>query len=83
MRYNLRRKRAILQMSQYYEPKFRKKRVRLHLEEGISLKGLAEEYGVSKTSISICKKQSREECQTNDETKVDYDYMKENLRLKK
>lgn len=43
----------MLQMSQYYEPEFKKKIVRLHLEEGRSLKGLAEEYGVSKASISI------------------------------
>lgn len=47
------------------------------------LKGLAEEYGVSKASISIWTKQFREECQTNDEAKADYDYMKENLQLKK
>ena len=56
----------MLQMSQYYEPEFKKKIVRLHLEEGRSLKGLAEEYGVSKASISIWTKQFREECQTND-----------------
>ena len=41
----------MLQMSQHYEPEFKKKIVRLHLEEGRSLKGLAEEYGVSKASI--------------------------------
>ena len=40
----------MLQMSQYYEPEF-KKIVRLHLEEGRFLKGLAKEYGVSKASI--------------------------------
>ena len=34
-------------------------------------------------SISIWTKQFREECQTNDEAKADYDYMKENLQLKK
>lgn len=28
-------------------------------------------------------KQFREECQTNEETKADYDFMKENLKLKK
>ncbi len=52
-------------MNQNYEPEFKKNIVRLHLEEGRSLKGLAEEYGVSKASISICTKQFREECQTN------------------
>ena len=69
-------------MSQNYEPEFKKKIVRLHLEEGRSLKGLAEEYGVSKASISIWTKQFREECQTNEEAKAEYDHMRENLQLK-
>ena len=43
----------MLQMSEYYELEFKKKIVRFHFEEGRSLKGLAEEYGVSKASISI------------------------------
>ena len=73
----------MLQMSQNYEPEFKKKIVRLHLEEGRSLKGLAEEYGVSKASISNWTKQFREECQINEEAKADYDFMKENLKLKK
>ena len=71
------------QMSKHYEPEFKKKIVRLHLEEGRTLKGLAAEYGVSKVSISIWIKQFRKECQTNEEAKADYDYMKENLQLKK
>lgn len=71
------------QMSKHYEPEFKKKIVRLHLEEGRNLKGLAAEYGVSKASISIWVNQFREECQTNEEAKADYDYMKENLQLKK
>lgn len=73
----------MLQMSKHYEPEFKKKIVRLHLEDGRTLKGLAAEYGVSKASISIWVKQFREECQTNEEAKADYDYMKENLQLKR
>ena len=73
----------MLQMNQHYEPKFKKKIVRLHLEEGRSLKGLAAEYGVSKASISNWTKQFREECQTYEEAKADYDFMKENLKLKR
>ena len=73
----------MLQMNQNYEPEFKKKIVRLHLEEGRTLKGLAAEYGVSKASISNWTKQFREECQTNEEAQADYDYMKENLKLKK
>ena len=70
-------------MNPYYEPEFKKKIVRLHLEEGRTLKSLAEEYGVSKASISNWVSQFRNECQTNDEAKADYDYMKENLQLRK
>lgn len=44
-------------MSQNYAPEF-KKIVRLHLEEGRFLKGLVEEYGVSKASISNWTKKS-------------------------
>ena len=70
-------------MNAHYEPVFKKKIVRLHLEEGRTLKGLAEEYGVSKASLSNWVSQFREECQTNEEAKADYDYMQENLKLKK
>lgn len=73
----------MLQMSQHYEPKFKKKIVRLHLAEGRSLKSLAAEYGVSHASISNWTKQFRTECQTNEENQADYNYMKENLNLKK
>ena len=73
----------MLQMNQNYEPEFEKKIVRLHLEEGRTLRGLAEDYGISKASISIWTKQFREECQTNEEAQADYDYMKENLKIKK
>ena len=52
-------------MNQNYEPEFKKKIVRLHLEEGRTLRGLAEEYGISKASISIWTKQFREECKEN------------------
>ena len=73
----------MLQMSQHYEPEFKKNIVRLHLEEGRSLKSLAAEYGISHASISNWTNQFRTECQTNEEAQADYDYMKENLKLKK
>ena len=38
---------------QHYEPKFKKKLVRLHLEEGRTLQSLSAEYGVAKSSITI------------------------------
>ena len=71
----------MLQMK-HYEIEF-KKIVRLHLEEGRSLKSLAAEYGVSHASISNWTSQFRNECQTNEEAKADYDFMKENLNLRK
>lgn len=70
-------------MTHHYESEFKKKIVRLHIEEGRTLKSLQDEYSVSKASISIWVNQFRNECQTNKEAKEDYDYMKENLRLRK
>ena len=72
----------MLQMK-HYETEFKKKIVRLHLEEGRSLKSLAAEYGISHASISNWTRQFRNECQTNEEAQADYDFMKENLNLRK
>jgi transposase len=66
-----------------YNEEFKKKIVRLHLENGQSLRSLADEYTVSKASISNWVKQYREECQNNTSAKDEYDLMKENLRLKR
>jgi len=38
---------------QHYEEELKQRIVRLHLEEGRTLKSLSEEYGVSKASISM------------------------------
>ena len=73
----------MLHMTKHYEPEFKKKIVRLHLEEGRSLKSLAAEYGVSHASISNWIAKFRTECQINEEAQAEYDYMKENLKLKK
>ncbi len=66
-----------------YESEFKQKIVRLHIEEGRTLKSLQEEYGISKASISIWVNQFRNECQTNEEAKELYDYMKDNQRLRR
>ena len=66
-----------------YNEETKKKIVRLHLEEGRSLKSLADEYTVSKSGISNWIKKYREECQTNTKAKQEYDLMTENLRLRK
>lgn len=68
---------------QHYEPEFKQKIVRLHLEEGRTIRSLSEEYKISKAIISIWVSKYREECQTNHETKEDYDYMMENRKLRK
>ena len=67
----------------HYETEFKKKIVRLHLEEGRTIRSLAKEYNVSHASISNWVSQFRNECQTNEEAKEEYDYMKENLALRK
>lgn len=38
---------------QQYEEVFKKRIIRLHVEEGRNLKSLSEEYGASEASISI------------------------------
>lgn len=68
---------------QNYGTEMKQKIVRLHLEEGRTIRSLAEEYDVSKASISNWVKAYREECHTNHETKQDYDYMTENRKLRK
>ena len=66
-----------------YNEEFKKKIVRLHLEEGQTLKSLADEYGVSRSALTYWVKRYREECQNDPEAKEEYDLMRENLRLKK
>lgn len=70
-------------MAKHYNEKFKKKLVHLHIEDKRTLKSLSAEYGVSHTSISNWTKQFHEECQTNKETKSNYAFMAENLKLKK
>ena len=55
-----------------YNDEFKKKIVRLHLENGQSLKSLSDEYNVSKSGISNWVKQYREECQNNTAAKEEY-----------
>ena len=68
-------------MPQSYTPEFKKKIVRLHLEEGRTYKSIIAEYGVSKASISKWCREFSKECQTDPQAQKDYDSMKENLRL--
>ena len=70
-------------MPQSYTPEFKKKIVRLHLEEGRTYKSITAEYGVSKASISKWCNEFSEECHTSPEAKAEYDNMKELFKLKR
>ncbi len=70
-------------MSQHYDELFKKKIVRLHLEEGRTIRSISTEYSIGKSSISKWCSEFNRECQTSPEAQKDYDYMKENLRLRK
>jgi transposase len=60
----------------------KKEIVRLHLEEGRTLKSLADEYGICKATVSNWIKDYREECRLNTDTAQENDMMRENLRLR-
>ena len=73
-------------VQKYYGKEFKRNIVRRHIEEGKTIKSLAEEYGVSKTSIKIWCKEFSEECQNKakkDSTaKNELELMKENRQLR-
>ena len=74
-------------MPQKYEAEFKKKIVKLRLQEGRSLKSITAEYGVSKTAIQHWCSEFNEECQkqsqAHPEVPSEADTMKEILRLRK
>ena len=74
-------------MLQSYTYEFKKKIVRLHVEEGRSYKSITEEYGVSKTSQSKwCRefsKKGQTKAEATPEEPNEMDLMKENRRSKR
>lgn len=60
----------------------KKKVVKLHIQDGRTLASLAAEYGVCTTSISNWIRAYREECQTNDAAKSEYELMQEVNKLR-
>ena len=74
-------------MPHSYELEFKKKIVRLHIEEGRTYNSITAEYNVSKASISKWCAEFSKECQAqakiNPETPNEMEFMKENLRLRK
>lgn len=74
-------------MPQNYEPEFKKKIVRLHIENGRTYNSITAEYGVSKASISKWCSEFSKEChaqaKSDPNTQNEMEWMKENLRLRK
>lgn len=66
-----------------YEPEFKKKIVRLHLEEGRTIKGINEEYHLGEGTVHNWIRQFHEECELNPEARATKDIYQENLRLRK
>lgn len=66
-----------------YEPEFKRKLIKLHLEDGRTLTSLSEEYRISKSTITQWIKKYREECNTNSELQIEKDYFQETLKLKR
>ena len=66
-----------------YDNDLREMIVRLHLEEGRTLKSLSEEYHVSRASIQNWLKAYNEECHEIADKKEERDQMKEINRLRK
>lgn len=61
----------------------KKKVVKLHLQDGRTIASLSSEYGISKASVTNWVRKYREECQTNEEAKNEYELMLENRQLRK
>lgn len=66
-----------------YEEEFKKRIIRLHLNDGRTILSLAKEYGVNKATICNWVKLYREECQNDSMKNEEKDCFKENLRLRK
>ena len=66
-----------------YDVEFKKKIVRLFREEGRTKKSISNEFSVSVATISNWVRQFRDECQINEKSNNEYNYMEENLRLRK
>ena len=66
----------------HYPDETRQKIVRLHIQDGWTLKSLAAEYGVSQASISNWVRHYRKECQTNNKEQSQLELMEEVRKLR-
>lgn len=67
----------------YFTEETKKWVVRCHIQDGRTIASLSAEYGASKATISNWVRNYREECQTNDEAKSEYELMQEVRCLRK
>ena len=74
-------------MPQSYTPEFKKKIIRLRLEEGRTIHSLTAEYGIPKETIRRWCNEFQQECQAQSlhtpSSANEAEIMKENLRLRK
>ena len=60
----------------------KKKVVKLHIQDGRTISSLSAEYGICHATVSNWVRSYREECQTNDAEKSEYELMQENRKLR-
>ena len=74
-------------MPQNYSPEFKKKVIRLRLEEGRTIHSITTEYNISKETLRRWCNEFKEECQAQSLQSPNFlneaEIMKENLRLRK
>lgn len=74
-------------MSQNYTPEFKKKIIRLRLEEGRTINSITKEYGISKESVRRWCREFQKECQAQSlqvpSSANEAEIMKEILLLKR
>jgi len=66
-----------------YDPALRNRILRLHLEEGRTVKSLNDEYNLGNGILRYWLKKHREECEVNPQLKTDSEAMLEIQRLRK
>ena len=69
-------------MQKNYEEVFKKKIIRLHIEEGRTIKSLAMEYNISKSAVSYWLKKYRNECRVNKKALEEHNFMKQYNKLR-
>ena len=69
--------------NQKHDDHLRKKIIKLHLEEGRTIKSLTNEFKLGNGTLSYWLKKHREECKDNPDLQSETDQMVENRKLRK